>query len=225
MSHGLVGPVVRNTRPGDFPAIVDVCREVYPASPPWGEEQLASHLRVFPEGQLVAELEGKVVGMAASLIVRWDDYEMRDNWRDMTDAGMFTNHDPEGRTLYGAEVMVRPSVQGRGVGKAIYQARRELVERHELLRIRAGARLRDYHKHAAKLTASEYVRKISRGELADRTLTFQLRQGFHVLAVSGGYLRNDPESLGYAAVIEWINNTVATDEELEAARTAYERYE
>jgi hypothetical protein len=26
-----------------------------------------------------------------------------------------------------------------------------------------------------------------------------------VLAVVGGYLKNDPESLGYAAVIEWQN--------------------
>ena len=30
-----------------------------------------------------------VVGMAASLIVLWDDYEIRDNWRDFTDGGMF----------------------------------------------------------------------------------------------------------------------------------------
>jgi len=225
MSHGSAEVIVRNTKPEDFPAITEVCREVYPGTPPWGEEQLASHLRVFSEGQLVAELGGRVVGMAASLIVRWDDYELQDNWRDMTDHGMFTNHDPEGRTLYGAEVMVRPSVQGRGVGKALYQARRELVERLELLRIRAGARLRDYHKHAQKMTAREYVKKVVRGELADSTLTFQLRQGFHVLAVAGGYLLHDPESLGYAAVIEWLNEAVATEQERAGARSAYGRYE
>jgi GNAT superfamily N-acetyltransferase len=221
----LTAPRVRNTRPEDFPAIIETCREVYLTSPPWSEVQLASHLRVFPQGQLVAELEGRVVGMAASLVVAWDDYEVQDNWRDMTDHGMFTNHDSEGRTLYGAEIMVRPSVQGRGVGKAIYRARRELVERLELLRIRAGARLRDYHKHATEMSAKEYVRKAVRGELIDRTLTFQLRQGFHVVAVVAGYLRNDPESLGYAAVIEWINEQVAKDEERSGARQVYGRYE
>ncbi len=72
----------------------------------------------------------RVVGMAASLIVFWDDYDMKDSWRDFTDHGMFTNHDPvKGRTLYGAEVMVRPSMQGRGIGSKIYHARRELVRR------------------------------------------------------------------------------------------------
>jgi ribosomal protein S18 acetylase RimI-like enzyme len=216
---------VRNTKPEDFPAITEICREVYPGTLPWGEMQLASHLRVFPEGQFVAEIDGRVAGMAASLIVVWDDYDVHDDWRDMTDYGMFTNHDPEGHTLYGAEIMVRPSAQGQGVGKAIYRARQELVERLGLLRIRAGARLRDYGKHAGEMSAREYVRKVVRGELADRTLTFQLRRGFHVVAVVEGYLRNDPDSLGYAAVIEWINEKVAKEEERDCASQAYGRYE
>ncbi|MBI1941235.1 MAG: hypothetical protein HYS33_06980, partial [Acidobacteria bacterium] len=49
-----------------------------------------------------------------------------------------------------------------------------------------------------------------RGELRDATLSFQLKQGFHVLAVASGYLFHDPESSGYAAVIEWLNPLVAT---------------
>jgi hypothetical protein len=32
-----------------------------------------------------------------------------------------------------------------------------------------------------------------------------LHRGFKVLKVVSGYLQYDPESLGYAAVIEWIN--------------------
>ena len=39
----------------------------------------------------------------------------------------------------------------------------------------------------------------------DPTLSFQLKEGFHVLAVVPHYLSDDPESLGYAAVIEWLN--------------------
>jgi hypothetical protein len=34
-----------------------------------------------------------------------------------------------------------------------------------------------------------------------------------VLAVVHAYLRNDPESLGYAAVIEWLNPAVALPED------------
>lgn len=184
---------------------------VYPESPPWTPELLQSTIEVFPAGQLVAveERQGRVVGMAASLIVTWEDYTIEANWRHMTASGSFTNHDPAGRTLYGAEVMVHPGMQGRGVGKALYRSRRELVRGLKLRRIRAGARLQGYHRVAATMTAEEYVRAVVRRELTDDTLTFQLKQHFHVLAVVSEYLRKDPDSLGYAAVIEWINHRVA----------------
>jgi len=208
--------MIRNTQPEDFAGIIEMTRAVYRESVPWSETQLASHLKVFPEGQFVAvdEDADSIVGMAASLIILWDDYEMTANWRDFTDTGMFTNHDPEhGRTLYGAEVMTHPEYRRGGIGKKLYRARRELVRRLRLLRIRAGARLRNYHRHADHLTAEEYVVKVIRGEIRDPTLTFQLRQGFHVLSVVPDYLRHDPESLGYAAVIEWINERVAKPED------------
>ena len=208
--------VVRCTQPDDFPQIIQMCREVYPRSPSWTETQLASHLAVFPEGQLVAlhESTGQIVGMAASLIIAWDDYDRLDSWRDFTDRGMFTNHDPEkGKTLYGAEVMVRPFRQRAGVGSLLYEARRRLVERLGLHRIRAGARLRGYRRYAGELDIRTYVRKVVHGELNDPTLSFQLKHGFRVLAVVSDYLKNDPESLGYAALIEWLNPAQATAED------------
>jgi ribosomal protein S18 acetylase RimI-like enzyme len=203
---------VRNTRPEDFPGIIALARMIYPDSKPWSEEQLASHLQVFPEGQFVAvdATDGTVVGMSASLIILWDDYDLDMNWRDFTDAGMFTNHDPEhGRTLYGAEVMVHPERRSEGIGKQLYAARRALAQRLGLLRIRAGARLRGYHRYADTMNPEEYTLKVIRGELRDPTLSFQLGRGFQVLAVTTSYLRHDPESLGNAAVIEWLNPEVA----------------
>jgi GNAT superfamily N-acetyltransferase len=207
---------VRNTRAEDFAGIADMTGRVYPGAPTWSPAQLSSHLRVFPEGQFVAvdETDGRIVGMASSLIVFWDDYDMDTPWRDMTDHGMFTNHDPwRGRTLYGAEVMVQPGRQGQGIGRKLYRARFDLVERLGLLRIRAGARLRHYHRYAGRMSAADYTKRVLHGEVKDPTLTFQLKQGFVVLGVVAGYLQHDPESLGYAAVIEWMNPLVATPED------------
>src|SRR5579862_2616173 len=105
--------LVRNTAPRDFAGITDLCRRIYPDTPPWNDEQLSSHLRLFPEGQFVAT-HGEaqvVVGMSASLIVDWEDYATLDSWEQFTANGMFTNHDPRhGRTLYGAEVIVDPGL-------------------------------------------------------------------------------------------------------------------
>jgi len=204
-------------QPSDFTGVIALSRAVYPESPSWTEGQLASHLDVFPEGQLVAEVDGRLVGFAASLIVLWDDYSMDTSWRDFTDNGWFRNHDPaRGRTLYGAEIMVHPDWQGRGVGKRLYQARRELCQRLGLLRIRAGARLAGYYRYADTRSPEEYTRRVVSGELSDPTLSFQLARGFVVIGVAHHYLRHDPESLGHAAVIEWLNPAVATAGDYEA---------
>jgi ribosomal protein S18 acetylase RimI-like enzyme len=214
-----VGPpsvYVRETAEADFAGIQAMCLAIYPGSPCWTVEQLRSHITVFPEGQFVAidehaPADARVVGMAASLIVLWDDYSMDSSWRDFTANGTFVNHDPDrGRTIYAAEVMTHPRMQGRGVGKLLYRARRELCERLGKLRIRAGARLVGYHRYAATMSPEDYTAAVVRGELTDDTLTFQLKQGFHVLGVAREYLRHDPESQGNAAVIEWINAAVAT---------------
>jgi len=214
---------VRQTRPEDFGHIIELCRRVYPESPTWTEAQLGSHQTIFPEGQLVAVQEGRLVGMSASLIVLWNDYAMDTAWRHFTDHGMFTNHDPSrGRTLYAAEVMVDPAVQGAGVGTRIYAARRELAERLGLLRIRAGARLRGYHAHAERLTPEDYLEQVARGQIYDPTVTFQLRRGFRVLGPIPKYLRHDPESLGHAACIEWLNERVATPADRDIGELRYQ---
>lgn len=216
--------IVRNTRAEDFPQIIEMTREVYRDSPSWTEAQLASHIEVFPEGQLVAVEEDRprVVGMAASLIVAWDDYDMTMSWRDFTEHGTFRNHNSEGRTLYGAEIMVRPSEQGRGVGKKLYKARRDLVRRLGLLRTRAGARLCGYHRYASRMTAEQYVKEILAGKLSDPTLSFQIKQDFVPLAVAPDYLHHDPESLGFAAVIEWLNLEVAKPEDYADRHTSFQ---
>lgn len=221
------GVTIRRTRPEDFPGIIRVCQAVYPDARPWREDQLASHLRVFPEGQLVAVTrDQQVVGVASSLIIYWNDYDPTEGWADFTDKGMFTNHDPgHGRTLYGAEVMVDPADQGAGIGHLLYEGRRGIARQHGLLRIRAGARLRGYGEHAAAMDADTYVRNVVAGALGDPTLSFQLKEDFHVLAVVPNYLGSDPESQGYAAVIEWLNRDVATAEEVAEAERRWARWE
>jgi GNAT superfamily N-acetyltransferase len=213
---------IRQMKPADFAGVIALTEKVYPHSRPWSQEQLASHLRIFRQGQIVAEDKstGEIVGMAASLIVFWEDYNMATSWRDFTAHGMFTNHDPAmGRTLYGAEVMVMPGRQGEGIGSRLYEARQKIAKKFGLLRIRAGARLRGYSRYASEMSAEEYVHMVEEGKIRDPTLSFQLQRGFRVLAVVRGYLREDPESLGYAAVIEWINPEAAQSPEHPAAQS------
>lgn len=88
----------------------------------WSERQLQNHLRLFPTGQLVAIVDDAIVGAVASLIIQ----SSRDPYRGhtyggITDGGYFHNHDPQGDTLYGADVYVDPDCQG--IGHQFFDAR------------------------------------------------------------------------------------------------------
>ncbi len=218
---------ILNPAPEHFLAIQELCRRVYPFSKPWSLAQLEAHYSYFREGQFVVmeESSGKLIGLAFSLIISWDDYSPYDNWTDFTSAGFFHNHNPrKGKTLYGAEVMVDPEYRGRGIAKELYAARRELARRFNLKRIRAGARLVGYSKFKDTLSPEEYTQKVINKEIFDPTLSFQLGQGFVVLDVAKNYLLNDPESLGYAAVIEWLNTEVAGEKDLKLQKQSIESF-
>jgi predicted amidohydrolase/ribosomal protein S18 acetylase RimI-like enzyme len=225
------GPVlVRQPTVDDIPAILALHRRCFPrpgdASGSWSEKHLRSHLHVFPEGQLLAERDGSILGVASALIVSLGRNPLRKHTYDgITDAGFFYNHDPQGDTLYGADVYVDPDARRLGVGAALYDARRELCRRLNLRRLLAGARLWHYDEHATRLTPEEYVRQVQDGKIADPVLGFHLQQGFAVRGIMPNYL-HDHRSRDHAAMIEWINpDYQARDEHGSKVRVACVQYQ
>lgn len=206
---------IRLARREDVPALAALNRIAYPTLAEddvvWGESHLFSHQRIFPEGQLVAEIGGKVVGAAASLIVDLGKDPLRHHtWSGITDSGYFSNHDPEADTLYGADVCVHPDYRGARIGHELYEARRELCRRMNLRRILAGGRLWNYSEHADKYTAHEYAQRVADGEIRDLVLSFQLREGFQLRGVMANYL-HDRRSHNHASLIEWLNPDYQAD--------------
>ena len=198
-------PRVRLTQPEDIPRLIELQARVYQNIPPWSQRKLREQLEVFPHGQLVAETDDGLVGCASSLIVSWDDWAESHSWHEITSAGTFDNHTPEGRTLYGAEVFVAPEMRGSGIGHLLYEGRRSLCRQLNLKRIIACGRLPGYHKHAKEMSAEFYTMKVVWGDLRDMVLSFQLKEGFSYCGVIEGYIPEDTESCGYASIIVWLN--------------------
>jgi GNAT superfamily N-acetyltransferase len=166
----------------DIPALIELNRAAYPTlsneNVVWGESHLRSHLRLFPEGQLVAELDRRLVGAAASLVVDLGPDPLRfHTWSGITDSGYFTNHNPQADTLYGADVYVHPDARGQGVGAALYEARRQLCQRLNKRRILAGGRLWNYSEHADKMSPEEYAQRVVSGELRIWSSAFNCAKG------------------------------------------------
>ncbi len=191
--------------PEDVRRLIELQRLTYSTIPPWSKEKFASQIELFPQGQIVAELDGRLVGAASSLVVLWDDWPVDHSWTEITGSGTFATHDPHGRTLYGAEVFVDRTLRGMGVGRELYRARRRICRAMNLKRIIACGRLPGYARHADAMDADLYCKKVLWGDLADPVLSFQLREGFRFCGVVRGYLPEDVESRGYASLIVWLN--------------------
>ncbi len=204
-----VGLVVRNTRPHEIQKIVDLQKESFPYLARYGNiwhpKELESHLRIFPEGQFVAvEPDGTVVGSASTLIVSLNAEYTEHTWKEITANGMFTNHNPHGNSLYGADISTHPKYRHEGIGSMLYDIRKELVIRLNLRRIIGGGRLFNYCEYADKMSSSEYAQKVIRGEFRDPVLSFELDNGFKFIKILPNYL-DDVRSLNYASFIEWLN--------------------
>jgi ribosomal protein S18 acetylase RimI-like enzyme len=198
---------IRTARVEDVPRLAQLNHAAYPdlveEGVVWSEEQLHVHLARFPEGQLVAELDGAPAGAVSTLIVpRKRDPLAQHTWREMTDDGLLTSHDPGGSTLYLVDIYVDPAAWGRGVGPTLYAGLRGLCAQFGLRRIVAGGRLWSYHEYAGRMWPEEYVQRVIDGELHDRVLSSQLRAGYRVRGILDEYLQ-DPRSCNYATLLEW----------------------
>jgi predicted amidohydrolase len=171
----------------------------------WAKEHFDSQLAIFPEGQIGIEYQGKLVASSSSLILDFEMYKEWDNLDAISDNGFIRNHDPNGSTLYGIEIMVDPEYRGYKLAGRLYDARKRLTRERNLMRIVVGGRIPGYAQHAAAMTAREYIDKVMSKTLHDPVLTAQLANGFVLKRLIPGYLTMDVESRGYAAFLEWSN--------------------
>ncbi len=197
--------LLRQIRPEDYDQLVQLQLKCFPGMKPWQRDQLTSQLSVFPDGQLCIEYEGRIVASSSSLILDFALYSEWHDWREIADAGFIRNHNPEGNTLYGIEIMVDPQYRKMRLARRLYEARKKLAREKNLMRIVLGGRIPGYGAHQNEMTAREYVDKVINKTLYDPVLTTQLSNGFVLKRLLKSYMDSDKESVGYATLLEWTN--------------------
>jgi len=197
--------VVRQIRLEDYDKLVELQMKCFPGMKPWEKEQIESQLQHFPEGQICIDYHGKLVASSSSLILDFSLYSEWHSWKEIADNGYIRNHNPEGNTLYGIEIMVDPEYRGMRLARRLYDARKQLAKKFNLMRIILGGRIPGYAKYADQMSAREYVDKVINKVLVDQVLTTQLSNGFVLKRLIPDYLTSDSESRGYATFLEWTN--------------------
>lgn len=199
--------VIRTTTLADAPAIAALSDRVYGAGSGYSTEMLLGQRERFPQGQLVAEYGGAIVGFCATFRIDEAIAMAAHDWLTITGGGFASRHDPEGDWLYGMEVCVDPGYRNLRIGRRFYQRRRELCEDLNLKGIVFAGRLPGYSRWRKRTGGDieNYVGEVQAGALRDRALSFQLRNGFELIGVLPDYLPADRASGGYAAHLIWRN--------------------
>lgn len=211
---------VRNLTIDDYMGMRDTMQESYNSwhDSVWSKEDVQKILNIFPEGQFVVLINGKVVGTALSIIVNYDSFGDDHTYQQITGDYKFTTHDANGDVLYGIEIFVHPQYRGLRLARRLYDARKELCEKLNLKAIVFGGRIPSYVSYADKLTPKEYIHKVKMKEIHDPVLSFQLSNEFHVKKLLDNYMPGDKESKECATLLEW-NNVLYEKKTLQPKKT------
>lgn len=199
--------VYRAMRIADIRGVQELEAASFPSIPPdkhWKHDMLRAHVKKFPEGQFVAEIDGWIIGSSTSLRVPLERALQHHRWTEITGGGYITTHDPEGDAIYGTEIMVHPEARRGGIARKLYHLRQDLARQLNARALVTGGRIPGYAKHAERMGATEYVKSVLAGHRTDRTLSAQLSSGFQVAGVMSNYI-TDQNSLHHATLLIWWN--------------------
>ncbi len=187
--------------------------QAFPTADPadlYDEEALLILAEDFPAGSVVGfDGDGRSEPVAVGLGVRthFDFANPQHNLKTFfagapTDSG----DDPDAPWYYGTDIVVRPDYRRRGIGRELYDLRKQMCVDLNLAGIVAGGVIPGFAEHKHAMSADDYVANVASGELYDPTLTFQLENGFEAHCALSDYIK-DPEVDNYASLIVWHNPT------------------
>jgi predicted amidohydrolase/predicted N-acetyltransferase YhbS len=198
--------IVRPALGADVKAIAALSTKVYGKSDAFSTAQIRGLINNFPEGQIVAEYEGRIVGHCATLIVTSRQAFNPHSWNEITGDGYGRVPPDNGDILYGMEVCVDPEFRRLRIGERFYRRRRELCDEFELKGIVIVGRMPGYSRKRRQYADPQaYLDAVVDKQVRDQVINFQLTQGFEPRGVLRGYLPEDRQSGGNGVLMFWPN--------------------
>jgi GNAT superfamily N-acetyltransferase len=168
------------------------------------QKDIEAYADIFPEGFFVCLDGDRVVGQGAGIFLDFDFDHPQHRIVDITGEHQCLNHDWEGDWYYGTDIVVHPDYRRRGIGKRLYELRKQVVREHNKKGIIAGGHMAGYADHKDRMSVEDYVAAVAAREIHDATLTFQMDNGFQIRAVLYDYLRDEATD-DASALIVWEN--------------------
>lgn len=196
----MTGIKIRQATKNDLPDLLHIDEEIWPnfrAS----EEVFLSRIEIFPRGQLVATIDGRVVGSLFTLRINFTEWEGRSfSWNQITDNGTFqTTYRSHGTDLYGVGIAVLKEFQGTGAADRLMIGAGRIVLQENLRAIYLGARMPGYHKHPG-MSPDEYIALRRNGRSIDPEIRLYESAGLSVVKLLPDYV-DDPASSNFGVLM------------------------
>jgi len=160
------------------------------------------HVELFADGQwcVIEEVTGRVVGATTTIRLDFDFAHVDHTFAEIIAGGWLTTHEPAGRWLYGADIGTHPEFRGRGIARALYATRHNVVRKLGLEGQVTVGMPSGYGAAKHESTAEAYYNEILAGTRRDPTISAQIKIGFEPRGLLANYL-DDPVCDGYGVVL------------------------
>lgn len=196
---------LRRAVPSDAIAYAELQEDEWDQSMVAVISKLEARIETFPEGVLVAEHEGEIVGGASFIRLADYDVDEQGSWEDLTDNGWCSTHVPDGRVMFGVDLSVSRRAP-RSTSALMFLGGIELCIRCGVDFGVWGGRMPRYHRYASVYGPLEYATtRNRRGRYLDPEIELYAKiPGVEMLGVVPEYFK-DWESLNYGVIFGWSN--------------------
>jgi len=200
------GLAVCRTGPAHYAGLEELQKIVFPTlahEERFRAEHYARHVELFPDGQMcvVDRSRGsRLVGMTSTIRYDFDFAHPDHTFAEIIQGGWLTSHQPAGRWLYGADVGTHPDYRGRGIARALYAARHDVVRRLGLAGQVTVGMPSGYGAVKHTISAQAYYDELVAGTRSDPTISAQRKIGFEPRGLIAGYIE-DPVCDRYGVVL------------------------
>jgi len=179
----------------------------YPTADPddlYDEPSIRLLARDFADGCFAGFDGDSLVAMGLGIRTHFDFADPQHRIAEIVPGDDRSGHRSDGEWYYGTGISTRPEYRRRGIGTELYDLRKGVCRALGLRGIVAGGVIPGYADHKSGMSADDYIAEVRAGRLYDRTLSFQLENGFEAVCALADYIK-DPAVDDWAALIVWHN--------------------
>lgn len=169
------------------------------------KEEMDLLSRLYPEGQILAMVDGKLAGAALARIVPAEKFLKPHRQSEVLDLSTYESDAMIGQAVYGMDIFVHPDYRTFKTANLLHQKTFEQVASDNFTDYLGASRVSNYAKYADTMSLEEYADQVRNRKILDRALSFHLFNKMELVDVIHHFNEGDVSSLGCGTVMRRRN--------------------